>query len=341
MDENQYKEMHWFCASNSARGYVSYFEDAFRGLRRVCRLHEYPVFAAREILTSVLEAARERGISVEIIHNCLTNELQGIRLPQISAGVWISDPWYEDAEGGLSLLDDDLLRAVRGMLEAAGESLERARLLRQDWQRLYVDKVDFSAADRLTEQLCEELLGGRSLEKPGRCSHRFFDAYTAKGRSVYIRSLTNSLSRRCFLKGRPGTGKSTLLRKLAAFARRRGFCTEVYHSSLDPDTFDMVIVRELGFCVFDSTAPHEYSPSRESDVILDLYRETSDGTGELLFTPRVAELAEQDRSALRQAGEKLHLAGEAAEAFWQFHLYPLDEDELEKRKGKILQTIFA
>lgn len=31
-----------------------------------------------------------------------------------------------------------------------------------------------------------------------------------------------------------GTGKSTLLRKLAAFARRRGFCTEIYHSSLDP-----------------------------------------------------------------------------------------------------------
>ena len=55
----------------------------------------------------------------------------------------------------------------------------------------------------------------------------------------------------------------------------------------------------------------------------------------------MAELAEQYRSALRQAGEKLHLAGEAAEAFWQFHLYPLDEDELEKRKGKILQTIFA
>ena len=40
-------------------------------------------------------------------------------------------------------MDDDLLRAVRGMLEAAGESLERARLLRQDWQRLYADKVDF------------------------------------------------------------------------------------------------------------------------------------------------------------------------------------------------------
>ena len=341
MDENQRREMHWFCASNSARGYVSYFEENFRGLRRVCRLHDYPLFAAREMLVSVLETARERGILPEIIHNCLTNELQGIRLPQISAGIWISDPWYEDSEGGLSLLDDELLHAVRSMLSSADESLERARLLREDWQKLYADKVDFSAADRLTEQLGEELLGGRSLEKPGRCVHRFFDAFTAKGRAEYIRSLTNSLSRRCFLKGRPGTGKSTLLRKLAAFARRRGFCTEIYHSSLDPDSFDMVIVRELGFCVFDSTAPHEYSPTRESDVVLDLYRETAAPAGELLFTPRITELAEEYRDALRQAGEKLHLAGEAAEAFWQFHLYPLDEDEAEKRRLMILRSLFG
>ena len=72
-------------------------------------------------------------------------------------------------------MDDDLLRAVRGMLEAAGESLERARLLRQDWQRLYADKVDFFRSgppDRAA--LRRKLLGGRSLEKPGRCSHRFF-----------------------------------------------------------------------------------------------------------------------------------------------------------------------
>ena len=33
----------------------------------------------------------------------------------------------------------------------------------------------------------------------------------------------------------------------------------------------MVIVRELGFAIFDSTAPHEYFPSREGDEIIDMY----------------------------------------------------------------------
>jgi hypothetical protein len=33
----------------------------------------------------------------------------------------------------------------------------------------------------------------------------------------------------------------------------------------------MVIVREIGIAVFDSTAPHEYEPERIGDMILDMY----------------------------------------------------------------------
>lgn len=141
----------------------------------------------REMLVSVLETARERGILPEIIHNCLTNELQGIRLPQISAGVWISDPWYEDSEGGLSLLDDELLHAVRSMLSSAENLWKEARLLREDWQKLYADKGGFSAADRLTEQLGEELLGGRSHGKPGRvCTAFLTRSLLREGRNTSV-----------------------------------------------------------------------------------------------------------------------------------------------------------
>ena len=36
----------------------------------------------------------------------------------------------------------------------------------------------------------------------------------------------------------------------------------------------MVLVPELSFCVFDSTAPHEMFPSEERDSILDFYTES-------------------------------------------------------------------
>ena len=36
----------------------------------------------------------------------------------------------------------------------------------------------------------------------------------------------------------------------------------------------MVVCRELSFCVFDSTPPHEKFPQRETDEILDFYIES-------------------------------------------------------------------
>ena len=45
----------------------------------------------------------------------------------------------------------------------------------------------------------------------------------------------------------------------------------MYHCALDPKSLDMIIVRELGLCVFDSTSPHEYFPERLGDGIIDIY----------------------------------------------------------------------
>src|SRR5699024_11054765 len=49
----------------------------------------------------------------------------------------------------------------------------------------------------------------------------------------------------------------------------------------DPDSIDMVMVRELDFCMFDSTDPHEFFPNRGTDQIIDLYEEAlNPGTDE-------------------------------------------------------------
>src|SRR5690606_25296046 len=77
--------------------------------------------------------------------------------------------------------------------------------------------------------------------------------------------------KRYFIKGRPGSGKSTMLKKLAAAATERGFDIELYHCGFDPNSLDMLIVRELGFAIFDSTAPHEYFPVHDTDEIIDMY----------------------------------------------------------------------
>ena len=40
-----------------------------------------------------------------------------------------------------------------------------------------------------------------------------------------------------------------MLKKLAKVAEEKGFDVEVYHCGFDPNSLDMVIVRELGFAI--------------------------------------------------------------------------------------------
>lgn len=74
------------------------------------------------------------------------------------------------------------------------------------------------------------------------------------------------------LKGGPGTGKSTLMKKIAQKAAEKGVYTEVIHCSSDPDSLDAVIFPELKKCIADGTAPHVLDPiyPGATDIIVNL-----------------------------------------------------------------------
>ncbi|MBO4428572.1 MAG: hypothetical protein J5832_01325, partial [Clostridia bacterium] len=58
------------------------------------------------------------------------------------------------------------------------------------------------------------------------------------------------------IKGGPGTGKSTFMKKLGEEAERRGCDPKYYFCSSDVSSLDGVVIDELGVCVLDGTAPH-------------------------------------------------------------------------------------
>ncbi|MCM1306235.1 MAG: hypothetical protein NC037_01620 [Bacteroides sp.] len=58
------------------------------------------------------------------------------------------------------------------------------------------------------------------------------------------------------LKGGPGTGKSSILKKVAAEAKSRGLDYELWYCSGDPASLDGVYVKQLDTAIVDATAPH-------------------------------------------------------------------------------------
>lgn len=62
------------------------------------------------------------------------------------------------------------------------------------------------------------------------------------------------------LKGGPGCGKSTLMRRVAQQAAQAGEAVEYILCSGDPDSLDAVVLPRLGAALVDGTAPHGTAP---------------------------------------------------------------------------------
>lgn len=63
------------------------------------------------------------------------------------------------------------------------------------------------------------------------------------------------------LKGGPGTGKSTLMKRVADKMEKRGYYVERGYCSADPESLDIVLVPEINFSIVDGTSPHTMDPT--------------------------------------------------------------------------------
>ena len=111
----------------------------------------------------------------------------------------------------------------------------------------------------------------------------------------------SEIRRRIIIKGGPGTGKSSLLRRLAADAEARGRRVRRYRCSSDPDSLDGIVVDGV-LAVFDGTAPHAAEPliPGARDEIVNL-GEFWDGDGLARRYEEIRALGEKKQECFRRA----------------------------------------
>ncbi len=71
----------------------------------------------------------------------------------------------------------------------------------------------------------------------------------------------HALHRKLILKGGPGVGKSTFMRRMHALFAGRGEDTTLFFCSGDPDSLDAIAAKESGVLILDGTAPHIVDPA--------------------------------------------------------------------------------
>ena len=269
------------------------FESSLHNLDRIYILKGGPGTGKSGIIRAIGDELVRSGHDIWYVHCASDNDsLDGVVIPALSVGIVdgtaphvieprcpgaveqyvnLGDAW--DASRLASRKNEiaGLNARIKDAYERAYAGFAEALRIHDEWEKIYIENMDFQAANDVTREVIESLFGDKRGGRESRVDHRYLGAATPGGAVDFVPNLTAGLSRRIFIKGRPGSGKSTMLKKIAATAAERGFDAEVYHCGFDPNSLDMVIVRELGFAIFDSTAPHEYFPERDSDEVLDMY----------------------------------------------------------------------
>ena len=139
------------------------------------------------------------------------------------------------------------------------------------------------------------------------------------------------------VKGGPGTGKSSFMRRIAAAARERGLDVETVLCSGDPDSLDGVYIPALRLGWADGTAPHTMDPAHfgaDGDYV-DLGRFCRLPLPEAA-RERVRELTAAYRGRYAAAYRWLAAAGDLDEAA-RAELPPEAEQKLRRRLRGILQ----
>ncbi len=146
--------------------------------------------------------------------------------------------------------------------------------------------------------------------------------------SYYERVFRGSVDQLYCIKGGPGTGKSTLMRRVAREGERRGYRVESYYCSSDADSLDAVLLfgAQGSIGLLDATAPHAFEPSLPgvSEHWIDLGQfwncaALSAREHEILV------LNTKKREGYRSAYHYLAAAGEVAEAATELALPCIDE----------------
>ncbi len=321
--------LHYYAGGNTAKGFYDLFPSNLAGLQRIYILKGGPGTGKSHMMKKIAKVWGEKGYNLELIHCASDHQsLDGVIIRELKFGIVDGmEPHVIEPQAPGALEEyvnlgvawdstqlikhrDDILRLQRdkkAAFQAAYKSFASGLAIHDDLEKIYINEMDFQKADELINRLIKQLFLQPKKSGEGIVRRRFLGATTPKGPNDFLPNITEGLSRRYFLKGRAGTGKSTALKKIAQTAKEYGFDLEIYHCGFDPESLDMVVVRELGWAVFDSTGPHEYFPEKDGDNIIDLYKHTvTPGTDEK-YAPKIKEITKRYKTELKEGiGQLAH-----------------------------------
>lgn len=343
------KKTYYFVTGNTAGGFVNYLSSNLNNIDQII-IVKHPSATLKANIINRLIQTFQTTYDLEILCSTLGNDyVDGVIIRDKQTAVVTDRLAAADMPGAIVIdlewflqeekkpLSENFI-AINQSVQKAYDQFEMGLNIHDDLEQIYIHQMDFSRADELADDLIEKLLiGVPRKERTPHVFRRLFGTNTLDGAVNFVSHLITPLTYRYYLKGRAGTGKSVFMKKVAEACMNHGLDIELYHCSFDPNSVDMVLVRDLDFCIFDSTAPHEKNPDRRDDVVIDLYEEAvAPGTDET-YADEIQRTTSAYKAHMTKGMKYLKDAGHLLRGIERNYKY-IDRD-VERMKDFILQHV--
>ncbi|MGM0502012.1 MAG: PRK06851 family protein [Bacillota bacterium] len=351
----------YFPGGNTCRGFYSFYEYLPYNAERIFIIKGGPGTGKSTFMKEIAQEFLEQGYSIEY-HWCSSDNdsLDGVVIPELKVALLdgtaphLIDPTTPGAVDEIVNLgrywDREVLKQYKEEIITLNKTiwkyfdktyafLEEAKLVHDRWEEYYLEEMDFQKANVKVAELKENILGDIKLAaKLGNDRHLFGSAFTPKGAVDYFSNITSDCEQRYIIKGKPGTGKSTIAKKIAQAALERGLDVNYFHCSFDPDSIDMIVIPKLQLAVVDGTPPHIVNPNRTGDEIVDML--------ECINQKKIEEKQEQIQvikanyyNLMRHALEEIQQAKKLHDQLEEYYIKAMDFAKIDQRCEKIKAEI--
>ncbi len=168
----------------------------------------------------------------------------------------------------------------------------------------------------------------------------FIGANTSRGFINYGHEIFADIKKLYVIKGGPGTGKSTFMKRFAERAEEKGHEAIYYYCSSDPSSLDGVVIPSLGLAVTDGTAPHiceaDYPGAKEEYLNFGEF-----WNGAFLSECRktIEELSKKKSKCFSTAYKYLSIAESVREEREKILYACYDEEKAEKAVSRFMKTV--
>ena len=310
----------YFVTGHTKDGFVNFLSSNLVEINHIYVLEHPSNIVKTKLLQKLIALYHENQQPIEMIRSSESEHyLEGIIIRSMSVA-YVSDQIVDMSLSNVTKvplrkyikssqqekLKSDNEQEIKRLKAESYNLFKESYDIHEKLEDVFINEMDFQKADKIADKTIEMLFQNvKSLEREAHVYKRLFATNTPDGFLNYLEPLIESMEKRIFIKGRAGTGKSFFMNQILNECTTRGLDVELYHCSFDPKSIDMLIIRQLNVCLFDSTPPHELFPNRSTDEVIDFYEKTvTPGTDEK-YAEQIYDLTKNYKAKMKAGLEKL------------------------------------